>query len=129
VEESPADESVIKIYAAKSGESDLGYVIEAASNGYGGAVVVLTGIDETGAVVKVKIGSHSETPGLGANADSDAFTDQYMAKSGHIGVAKQNPGPNDIQAITSSTITSNAVTTAVNASLDYFNNNLLGGGN
>jgi len=122
------DDSVINVYeAAKNGET-IAYVVLAASGGYGDAVEVLTGIDADGNIIKIKIGSHSETPGLGAEAVKEFFTNQYIGKNQPINVVKQSPGANDIQAITSATITSNSVTSSVNKSLEYFKNHLAGGG-
>ena len=121
-----ADESVINVYEAKQNGKTIAYVILSSSGGYGDVVEVLTGMDASGNIIKIKIGSHSETPGLGAEAVKEVFTNQYIGKSEPLNVVKQNQGSNDIQAITSATITSTAVTNAVNKALDYYKNNLEG---
>jgi len=122
----PRDTGVSSVYRAMKNGEVIAYVILSSSGGYGGVVEVLTGIDANGNIIKIKIGPHSETPGLGAEASKEVFTNQYMGKSDTLTVVKQSPGANDIQAITSATITSNAVTNAVNNALDYYKNNLEG---
>ena len=122
------DSSVLNVYEAKKSGQTIAYVIHAASGGYADKVDVLTGIDVSGNIIKIKIGSHSETPGLGAEAVKEYFTEQYIGQNQPLSVVKQNPSANEIQAITSATITSASITASVNASLEYFNNHLAGGG-
>jgi electron transport complex protein RnfG len=104
----------------------LGHVLSVAPKGYSGAIDIMVGI--TGGVVQgVEIISHSETPGLGANADTPAFTGQYTGKTGSFNVIKIGPaGENEIQAIASATITSQAVTDGVNAALTFYSEFQLG---
>ncbi|MDR2650286.1 MAG: RnfABCDGE type electron transport complex subunit G [Clostridiales bacterium] len=98
----------------------LGYVVFTSPDGYSGAVDIIVGIDVDGAVEGVRILQHSETPGLGANASDPAFIDQYKGKSGDLKITKAAPGDNEIQAVTSATITSAAVTKGVNDALNFF---------
>ena len=105
------------VYAAKNGETVVGYCVVNSQKGYGGDVKVMTGVDTNGKVTAIEILEHAETPGLGANAEKDAFKFQFAGKTKEIGVEKNNPGENDIQAISGATITSKAVTNAVNAAI------------
>ena len=100
----------------------IGYVFKSLPTGFGGAVEVVTGIDVNGTITGMRMGNHQETPGLGARAKEPAFYEQYngMSASGHIGVAKSNPTETDIQAITGATISSAAITSGVNASIDAY---------
>lgn len=101
----------------------VGYVFETESKGYGGTVKVMTGISTEGEVTGVVILSHSETPGLGANAENPDFLDQYKqaAPDGGIQVIKyQTPGQGQIEAMTGATITSKAVTDAVNLAIEQY---------
>ena len=64
--------------------------------------------------------SHSETPNLGAvaassNSKGQAFRDQFIGLSGTLAVSKDG---GSVDAITSATITSRAVTSGVNAALE-----------
>ncbi len=97
-----------------------GYVFTTVSTGYSGDIKVMTGVDMNGAVKKVSILELSETPGLGMNAKKDSFINQYIGQSGAISVVKTKAGKNQIQAMTGATITSGAVTGAVNKALEIY---------
>lgn len=98
----------------------VGYVFTTSSKGYGGELEIMVGVNADGTVSGMDFLSISETPGLGMNADKDSFKSQFVGKSGEIGVNKTNPGDNEIQALTGATITSKAVTNAVNIALKLF---------
>lgn len=105
----------------------VGYVFETESKGYGGTVKVMTGINTEGNITGVIVLSHSETPGLGANAEKETFRDQYQQPvanlTGGIQVVKfQAPAEGEIQAMTGATITSTAVTNAVNLAIEQYQN-------
>ena len=99
-----------------------GYVFSTSSKGYGGAVVVMTGISADGEVTGVKLTSQNETPGLGQKALDASYTDQYLMAlpEGGFAVKKDDPA-GQIDAIAGATITSRAVTNSVNAAIDAYN--------
>lgn len=117
----------IEVYRAlnESGEV-IGYAIPVSAKGYGGDVSVMVGIsnDGEGMVTGVEILSHDETPGLGANATSESFRNEYKQEitEGGFSVTKDGSGGSDgkIDAITGATITSNAVTNAVNEAIEIY---------
>lgn len=113
------DENVKKVCVAKNGDEIVGYVLRMEPNGYGGAIKMLIGINCEGKVEGLSILEHSETPGFGANATKDSFKNQFVDRSTPLSVTKSAPGENEIQAITGATITSTAVTNAVNAASEY----------
>lgn len=98
----------------------VGYIFTTSTKGYGGEVKVMTGVSADGKVTGVEALSLSETAGLGMNAQKESFRDQYIGKSGEIGVAKSSPSENEIQALTGATITSKAFTDAVNIALELY---------
>lgn len=103
----------------------VGYVFETEAKGYGGTIKVMTGISTEGSITGVIVLSHSETPGLGANAEKAEFRDQYQQPvanlAGGIQVVKfQAPAEGEIQAMTGATITSTAVTNAVNLAVEQY---------
>ena len=104
------------LYRADNG----GYVVSTVcSEGYGGDVSVMVGITKDLTINQVKIMSMSETPGLGAKASEPEFIGQYDGLSAGITVVKNTtPADNQIEAISGATITSKAVTKAVNAALE-----------
>ncbi len=110
--------------------NQVGYVFTANAKGYGGTVAVMVGLDNEGIITGIEILSHSETPGLGANATKDDFKGRFFGKSGELTVDKTSNDGQNIQAITAATITSKAVTGAVNSVTAAFEElNLTGGEN
>ena len=111
-------------YTGLAGGELAGYVFETGASGYGGTVSVMTGIDVEGTITGVVILSHDETPGLGANAEKPDFLNQFLqqAPEGGLEVIKyQTPGEGQIQAMTGATVTSTAVTNAVNQAVAQYN--------
>lgn len=100
--------------------SPVGFVFITVTKGYGGDVKVMTGVTNEGKVAGIQILALSETAGLGMRAKEESFLKQFVDKVGGIGVAKNNPGENEIQALTGATITSKAVTSAVNEALTLY---------
>lgn len=113
VEYSALDTSVLEAYSA----GDAGCVILCEPRGYGGAVSIVVGIKPDLTVNSIDITSQSETPGLGANCTTEEFMSQYAGKTKDIKVVKSNPGANDVDAISSATVTTKAVTKGVNDAL------------
>lgn len=81
----------------------------------------MTGISVDGDITGVVLLDHEETPGLGANAEKDSFTDQYQQSATELEVVKTEPvSDGEILAITGATITSTAVTNAVNSAVEQY---------
>lgn len=97
-----------------------GYVFTTSAKGYGGDVVVMSGVDPNGKVTGIQTIELNETAGLGMKAAEEDFLSQFEGKTAGIGVAKNDPGANDIQALTGATITSRAVTDSVNVALELY---------
>ena len=115
------------VEAIQGGET-IGYVITSTDpNGYGGDIQVSVGIQSDGTVSGIAILSIRETAGLGMKAAEPDFYEQYSGKqTDHFYVSKDGGEGEEIDAISGATITSRAVTGAVNSSLGYFQN-VLGG--
>ena len=99
--------------------SDSGWAVQVTTNGFGGAIDMMVGIDKTGNVIGISIISHAETPSLGAvaaedNAAGEAFRSQFAGLSGTLAVSKDG---GTVDAISGATITSRAVVEGVNAAL------------
>lgn len=115
---------VEEAYKGLNGETVEGYVITAVSKGYGGDVKVIVGIDSSKTISGVKIVEHSETPGLGAKAEDPEFLSQFVntAPKKPLKLVKGNKvKAEEIDAISSATITSKAVTDAVQAAVGVAN--------
>lgn len=109
-------------YTAFKDTETTGYVFTTRAKGYGGEIEVMTGINTDGTISRVSILSINETPGLGMKAKNESFLGQYNGKSEKLSVIKNgSPSENEIDAITSATISSSAVTQAVNKALEMYN--------
>lgn len=105
------------ISAAKSQGETIGYVVKSAPSGYGGEVIVITGINLEGKITGVRVSKHSESPGLGSKSTEPSFYEQYNEMDAKtVGVSKDSKTETEIKAISAATITSVAVTDGVNAS-------------
>jgi electron transport complex protein RnfG len=118
------------VYTAKDAEGNtIGITAGVVTKGYSSGLSLTVGIGADGAIKGVIVGSHNETPGLGAKAAEDWFESQYTAKpyGQPLTVVKSPPAADsEIQAITSATITSRGVTDAVNTVAAYYTD-ILGG--
>ena len=116
-----------EVYRALSQDGSLlGYVLKVTTKeGYGGSIELMVGITMEGSISGISILSISETPGLGMQA-GDVLVPQFAGKAlvyTKTGAAAEN----EIDAISGATITTRAVTNAVNAGLRYFETLLKGG--
>ena len=112
-------DSDVSGYLATENGQPAGCVIITAAKGYGGDVQVMVGFDLSKTITGVSILSHSETPGLGANAARPGFLDQFvgLADAGSLAVTKDG---GTVDAVTAATISSRAVTDAVNTAAGIF---------
>lgn len=124
--EADSIDEVMKAVGA-NGE-DLGYAFTiTTSEGYGGDITFTMGVSKDGTVNGISILSISETAGLGMEADK-VLKPQFSNKNVESFVYTKTgaTGDNEIDAISGATITTNAVTNAVNSGLYYFNEYLGG---
>ena len=102
----------------------LGYIFNiTTSKGYGGDIQLTVGIQSDGTVSGYSVLSISETAGLGMKATEPSFYNQYVNKQADKFVVSKDGGDGEqIDALCGATITSRAVTGAVNAALGYYQN-------
>ena len=115
-----------EIYTAVKNGVVAGYIFVTGAKGYGGNISVMTAVDPAGKILAVSILSASdETPGLGQNVTKEGFYSQFLGLSGDITVVKNgaNSTDNEINAVTGATISSKAVTKAVNEALTLYSEN------
>lgn len=101
----------------------LGYVMTVTTHeGYGGDITFLIGIRNDGTVNGISITEISETAGLGMKAAQPEFYGQFANRrvEGFVYTKSGASMENEIDAISSATITTNAVTNAVNGALQVF---------
>ena len=110
------DDAVQTVYTSESG-----YAVKVQTAGFGGTITMMVGVAKDGTVLGIDIITHAETASLGdvaasKNAKGQAFRGQFVGKSGTLAVSKDG---GEIDAITSATITSRAVTNGVNTALEF----------
>lgn len=106
----------------------LGYVMVLTNHeGYNGDITFSLGITLQNEVHGISIIEIKETPGLGMEANKILVPQFKNTSASEFTVVKQKPQyDNQIQAISSATFTTNAITNGVNTGLSYYNK-VLGG--
>ena len=103
------DESIRRVFKAEDG-----YVIEVETAGYVGPITLWVGVTNDGQVSGVTVRDHQETFGLGRGAQTEwPFLIQFLDTAGEAAVG------DGINALTGATVTSKAVTRAVNSAAAY----------
>ena len=111
--------AIQNIYEAQLSGETVGYCMEVLPSGFGGTLTVVVGINADGTVAGAKVTSHAETPGLGAKSQADpTWIPQFAGKPADGSLAVTKDG-GDIVPITGATITSRAVTKAVNTAANH----------
>lgn len=104
------------IYEGTKGGVTAGYTAQVTVKGYGGEIEVTVGIGTDGVITGVSVGGakFAETAGLGAKTKDETFRSQYIGLSGP-GITADKAGKGaDVDAVSGATISSSAVTSAVN---------------
>jgi len=120
--------SIVAIYEGYSINEDsgdkilTGYVVELSPEGYSGKINLMVGIAVPNErITGMRVLRHTETPGLGALAVKEDFFKRYNGLAlSPLTVVRASPGENEIQAITSATITTKAITNAVNEAIEWY---------
>ncbi len=114
-----------QLFLAQNESDFAGYVVTTSAKGYGGDINIMAAINSDKKIIGVSILSASdETPGLGGNVTKSEFYSQFTGLSANITATKNaaNPANNEIKAVTGATISSKAVTKAVNQALQIVEN-------
>ena len=95
-------------------KAENGYVIESTAYGYNGDITLMVGVSNEGKVTGLTVENLQETWGLGAKALTDVpFLAQFLLTGGDAEVGS------NIDALTGATVSSKAVTKAVNSAVAY----------
>lgn len=110
--------NVTALYQALSGGEPAGYVAEVTTNGFGGAINMVVGVDLNGEVTGVSVTKQTETANVGSKVVGDqAVLDRFIGMSHASGEITVNAGANRFDGITGATVSSKAVTAGVNSAL------------
>lgn len=124
-----ASEVITEMYRAKKGDEVIGHVYKMSVTGYKPGLTILVGIDKEGNLIAAKVTQSSETPGLGALVAEDKFISQFSAKATteEFSVVKGSSSKDsEIIAVSGATISSTAVTGAINEAVKFHKKNVLG---
>ncbi|MCL2601830.1 MAG: FMN-binding protein [Treponema sp.] len=89
-----------------------GYIFIVTSIGFGGDVVMMSGIDSEGRLIRSEVLSHSETPSFSAPVFSEAYASQHWGQD--------RIGAESIAAVSGSTFSSAAFKNALQYTFDAF---------
>jgi electron transport complex protein RnfG len=106
-------DGLIDVYRANNNK---GMVLTTEDRGFGGSILVVTGIDNKGKITGITITDHKETPGLGTKAMTVDFLSQYIGKI-KIDSSKDAKQDVAIDAVTGATVSSDAIYRAVEKAL------------
>ena len=115
--------NINRVFEGLSGGETTAYILELAPNGYSGTITMLVGIRNTeNDIAGIRVLSHSETPGLGALAVRENFYRSFDSLPlVPLRVVKSSPEAGEIETITSATITTRAISDAVNEAIEWYN--------
>lgn len=110
--------------------ASLGYVVETTSSqGYAGNITVYMGVTAEGVLNGISILEISETPGLGMKAEEILVPQFKDKKVGSFTYTKNSSkSDSEIDAISGATVTTSAITDAVNGGLRIVTEELMNGG-
>ena len=109
-------DGVTALHEALAGGETVGYVCEVTSNGFGGAMNLVVGVDLEGRVTGVSVIKHSETKNIGTKVVmSSKVLSRFVGLEGPVTLGG---GENRFDGVTGATFSSRGVTAAVNEALD-----------
>ena len=108
-------ENVSDIYASTN---DVGVIITSSAKGYGGDVVVMTAFNPDGNIKQIKVTEQAETKGIGSKVvATPSYWENYMGLDASDALVLNE----DVDAVTSATISSTALINAVNSAIEAYN--------
>lgn len=127
LEEQRDSGDIREIHLAYQDGNPAGVVYTLSPYGYDGRITFMAGFDlASRQVTGVRILSHTETPGLGANITQESFLQRFEGAPADdaLEVVKgKAASASQIQAVTAATVSSNAVANGVNTAREHFNGN------
>lgn len=118
-----------KVMTGKNAAGEtVGYVISARSaDGFDGNIVMSIGLDLNGLVTGIEFTEISETAGMGMRVTEAEFKDQFLGDdvaAFEVNKAGGSTEPHQIDSVSGATISSRAVTNAVNAARAFLLENM-----
>lgn len=108
-------ENVSAVYGSTN---DVGVIITSSAKGYGGDVVVMTAFNPDGTIKQIKVTEQEETKGIGSKVvDTPSYWENYQGLDASDALVLNE----DVDAVTSATISSTALINAVNSAIEAYN--------
>lgn len=112
-----------EIYVGKDAAGRvIGYAVLAKGAGYQGEIRLIAGLDPgMGRIFGIEVLESVETPGLGGLINEEGFKAKFknLLATPQINLVKETPTrPNEVQAITGATVSSNAVVNVLNDKIE-----------
>jgi len=106
--------NVVEAYTANNG---VGAVVTSTAKGYGGEMTVMVAFTPEGTIKQIKVTEQGETQGIGSKVAKDPnFWTRFQGLE-----AKTLVLGTDVDGLTGATVSSKALTAAVNAAIDGYN--------
>ena len=125
VEDASSPGTAVDVYVARQNGEFSGAAFQTVTNGYGGPISLMLGIDENGALLGVRVLAHKETPGLadkieiGRSAWITSFDGHSLSNTSKRQWAVKKDG-GDFDQFTGATITPRAMVKGVYEGLQFF---------
>lgn len=115
-------DSEITFFPAKLKDGSKAVAFETKGAGYGGDIGLMVGVDvDTDQIVKVRVTTHAETPGIGSRAkDNTDFVSQFNGMNVAESAFKVKKDDGKINAMSGATITSRGVCTAARKAKELY---------
>jgi len=95
-------------------ENLVGYVVRGSSNGYGGSIEFMLGIDPSGKITGLNILAHKETSNLGDKITGEAWRNSWIGRDATYEFRK------NVDAFSGATVSPMAVHTGIKRVLEVF---------
>ena len=108
---------IVRCYDA--GGAFIGYVFTAMPEGFVGDIEMMVALSPEGVIEGLQVTQHSETRGLGADIGEEWFADLFVGRSGMLFGSHNATTPQEIDILTSATISTEAILRGVNDATAY----------
>jgi len=107
-----------EIIIGYTGQKLVGVALQVSSPGYGGPIQLLVGVSPKGRAWPIAILADKETPGLGKKIHDYWFRQQFVGKEARQMRLKMDSPEGTIDAVSSATISSRAVTRGIRQAME-----------
>lgn len=97
-----------------------GYIVGLKSSGYGGELTLVASYDLDGNLLKAKLLTNSETPGVGKKAENPDYMNMFIGKnSDNLPLKKDMLSSDDVAVVSGATLTFGGISKALSAGSEF----------